>query len=129
VKTTFILLASAFSLLIVSIPACAHHGVSGYDLQKIVTLKGTVAGFEWSNPHCVAHIAVENEKGEPEEWIVELGAPGIMARSGWSRNSLKPGDQVVAETHPAKNGATSGLSATSTILLRFVVNGQPLASK
>ncbi len=119
---------SAFCLIVFIIPAFAHHGTSGYDLEKIATVKGAVASFEWSNPHCVVYISSKNEKGEAEEWTIELGAPGIMARDGWSKNSLKPGDEVIAETHPAKNGAPSGLSGAAGVLLKFIVNGQPLPS-
>ena len=112
-----------------ALPAFAHHGTAGYDLDKVVTVTGTVEEFDWSNPHAVVHISAKNDKGETESWTIELGAPGIMARSGWSKNSMKAGDQVIAETHPAKNGVPSGLSATSTILLKFVVNGQALPSR
>lgn len=128
-KKLLIVLASVFFPAIGCLPALAHHGTAGYDLAKIITLKGTVEDFEWTNPHCVVRILAKNDKGETEEWTIELGAPGIMARSGWSRNSLKPMDEVIAETHPAKNGVTSGLSATSTILLKFIVNGQALPSR
>lgn len=117
-----------FSAGLAVAPAFAHHGTAGYDLDKVVTLKGTVEDFEWTNPHAVVRIVAKNDKGESEEWTIELGAPGIMARSGWSKNSMKQGDEVIAETHPAKNGATSGLSATSSILLKFIVNGQALPS-
>ncbi len=116
-------------LALVAPPAFAHHGTAGYDLEKVVTVTGTVEEFDWSNPHAVVHITAKNDKGEPESWTIELGAPGIMARSGWSKNSMKAGDEVIAETHPAKNGVPSGLSATSSILLKFIVNGQALPSR
>ena len=119
---------AVFCPLIFSLPVTAHHGTSGYDLEKITKVRGTVSSFEWANPHCVVVIASKGDQGEAAEWIIELGAPGILARQGWSKNSMKPGDEVIAETHPAKNGATSGLSGTSTILLKFIVNGQPLPS-
>jgi len=48
-------------------------------------------------------------------------------RGVWTKNSLKPGDEVVTETHPAKNGVTTGLSGTANALLKFVVNGKPLS--
>jgi hypothetical protein len=112
-----------------ALPLSAHHGTAGYDLDKVVTVKGTVSDFDWTNPHAVVRISAKNDKGETEEWTIELGAPGIMARNGWSKSSMKPGDEVVAETHPAKNGVPSGLSATSTILLKFVINGQALPTK
>lgn len=121
--------AGILFLVLVALPAFAHHGTAGYDLDKVVTVTGTVEEFDWSNPHAVVHITAKNDKGEPESWTIELGAPGIMARSGWSKNSMKAGDEVIAETHPAKNGVPSGLSATSSILLKFIVNGQALPSR
>jgi hypothetical protein len=113
-------------LLLVSSPISAHHGTSGYDMERVITLNGTVTSFNWSNPHCLVHIDVKDNKSEIKDWIVELAAPTIMTRSGWAKDSLKPGDEVIAETHPAKNGATTGLSASSTVLLKFVVNGHAL---
>ena len=49
-----------------------------------------------------------------------------MARYGWTKNSIKPGDQLVAEIHPAKNGAPIGIGATANMLLKWSVNGKPL---
>ncbi len=118
---------AAGSLLLASSPVFAHHGTAGYDMDKIITIKGNISSFNWSNPHVVIHIAVKNDKGESQDWIVELAAPSMLARGGWTKNSLKPGDEVVAETHPAKNGVTTGLSGTANALLKFVVNGKPLS--
>ena len=116
----------AASLLLVSSPVSAHHGTSGYDMEKVITLNGTVTSFNWSNPHCLVRIDVKDSKGDVKDWVVELAAPTLMTRNGWTRDSLKPGDEVVAETHPAKNGATTGLSGASTSILKFVVNGRAL---
>ena len=116
----------AASLLLVSSPVSAHHGTSGYDMEKVITLNGTVTNFNWSNPHCLVRIDVKDSKGDVKDWVVELAAPTLMTRNGWTRDSLKPGDEVVAETHPAKNGATTGLSGASTSILKFVVNGRAL---
>ena len=116
----------AASLLLISAPIFAHHGTSGYDMEKVITVDGTVTNFNWSNPHCLVHIDVKDSKGEVKHWIIELAAPTLMTRNGWTTDSLKAGDEVVAETHPAKNGATTGLSGASTSLLKFVVNGHPL---
>jgi hypothetical protein len=127
VNKLLIFFVAAGSLLLASRPAMAHHGTAGYDMEKIITIKGTISSFNWSNPHVVIHIAVKNDKGEPQDWIVELAAPSMLARGGWTKNSLKPGDEVVAETHPAKNGVTTGLSGTANALLKFVVNGKPLS--
>jgi hypothetical protein len=96
-------------------------------MDKVVTLKGTVTSFHWSNPHVVVHVDVKDSQDEVKDWIIELGAPTILSRMGWTKDALKPGDEVVAETHPAKNGVPTGLSGASTTLLKFVVNGHPLA--
>jgi len=116
----------AACFLLVSSPLSAHHGTSGYDMEKVITLNGTVTSFNWSNPHCLVHIDVRDTKGDGKDWIVELAAPTLMTRNGWTKDSIKPGDEVVAETHPAKNGATTGLSGASTSILKFVVNGHAL---
>ena len=117
---------SVACFLLVSSPVSAHHGTSGYDMDKVITLNGTVTSFNWSNPHCLVRIDVKDSKGDVKDWVVELAAPTLMTRNGWTRDSLKPGDEVVAETHPAKNGATTGLSGASTSILKFVVNGRAL---
>jgi hypothetical protein len=119
----------AAGLLIVSNPIYAHHGTSGYEMEKVITLNGTVTSFNWSNPHCLVHIDVKDSKGDIKDWIIELAAPTLMTRNGWTKDALKPGDEVIAETHPAKNGATTGLSGASTSLLKFVVNGRALPSR
>jgi len=115
--------------MLVAGPIAAHHGTSGYDMEKVITLNGTITSFNWSNPHCLIHIDVKDSKGDSRDWIIELAAPTLMTRNGWTKDSLKPGDDVIAETHPAKNGATTGLSGAATTLLKFVVNGHPLPSR
>lgn len=125
-------LFAAIFLTLVILPAArfasAHHGVSGYDLDKVTTVNGTVTNFNWANPHCTVHIEVKSGNGDVKDWILELAAPTLMARFGWSKDSLKPGDTVIAETHPARNGATTGLSGFASELLKFVVNGHELPS-
>ncbi|MGH9680236.1 MAG: DUF6152 family protein [Candidatus Acidiferrales bacterium] len=122
----FCLLSASF---LSAYPVLAHHGVAGYDMEKVITLSGTVTNFNWANPHCLVHIAVKDSSGQLQDWIVELAAPTLMTRYGWTKESLKPGDSLVAETHPARNGATTGLSADSLRLLKFIVNGHELPTR
>jgi hypothetical protein len=116
----------AVGLLAVSMPAIAHHGVAGYDLTKTITLHGTVTKFDWSNPHIVIHMDAKNATGEVQNWTIELAAPTHMSRAGWTKNVMKAGDDIIAEVHPAQNGAPVGISGTVTFQLKIVVNGQPL---
>ena len=109
--------------------AFAHHGTAGYDAAKIVTLTGTVTKFTWANPHAVVYLDAKDETGNVRHWVVELGAPVLMERAGWTKSSIKAGDHIVAEAHPAKNGAPVGIGATATFVLKFVVNGTALAQQ
>ena len=122
-------LPAAVLLLAISSPAFAHHGTSRYDLEKTVTLSGTVTGFDWGNPHCLVHMDVKSENGEVQHWTLELASPFTMSRAGWTKNSLMPGDTIVAQTHPARNGIALGISATSKSVMKFVINGKPQAEQ
>ena len=109
--------------------AMAHHGVAGYDMTKTVTLHGTVTKFEWSNPHVVVYLDAKNEAGEMQHWTIEFASPVHMVRAGWSKNSMKTGDDIVIDTHPSKNGAPVGITSTITFILKTVVNGQALPGR
>ncbi|MBZ5693909.1 MAG: hypothetical protein LAN36_00970 [Acidobacteriia bacterium] len=112
--------------LLFSNSAFAHHGTSRYDLTKTITLNGVVTGFEWGNPHCLVHLDVTSGNGEVQQWTLELASPFTMSHAGWNKDTLRPGDKVTAETHPASNGIPLGISATSRSIMKFVVNGKPL---
>lgn len=91
-----------------SAPIFAHHGDAIYDLNaKNVTLKGTVTEWVWANPHCVLRFDV-NENGEAAHWVAETTAPPSLIQRGWTKQSLKPGDQVTITVLPVKNGRTVG---------------------
>ena len=124
---TKLLLVSAVAVsLLIAGPAFAHHGTAGYDMAKIVTLTGTVTKVDWTNPHIVIYMDAKDATANIQHWSLELSAPLLLQRFGWTKNSVKAGDQLVAETHPAKNGAPVGTSGTATFILKFVVNGTPL---
>ena len=115
---TFVALSA--SLLLTQTAAIAHHGQAGYNTGGPVTVSGTVAEFQFVNPHCIVSLDVKNEKGETEKWQGELTSPNHLLRAGWSATSLKPGDQITITGFRAKSGATS-LWITKT-----VVNGEEL---
>ena len=123
---TGLFIAIAVSLTMAPVPMFAHHGTAGYDMAKTITLTGTVAEFDWSNPHCVIYVDVKADSGAVKHWALELAAPSLMSRGGWSKSSLKPGDPITVETHPAKNGAPVGTSGTAVFILKVVVNGSAL---
>jgi hypothetical protein len=128
-RKLLVALAAVAGLLLFSGAAMAHHGVAGYDLNKTITLHGTVAKFDWSNPHVVVYVDAKNPAGEMQQWTIEFAAPVHMVRAGWSKNSMKTGDDITIDTHPSRNGAPIGISSTITFILKVVVNGQQLPSR
>jgi len=124
-----ILLFAAGSFFLGASATMAHHGVAGYDLNKTITLHGTVSKYDWSNPHVVIYVDAKNDAGEMQHWTIELAAPILLTRAGWSKNSMKAGDEITIDTHPSRNGATVGVSSTITFILKVVVNGQQLPGR
>ncbi|MFY9527479.1 MAG: DUF6152 family protein [Candidatus Acidiferrales bacterium] len=100
--TLFVLVAA---LLAASGSAFAHHGTANYDMTKAITLKGTVTDFQFINPHTLILFDVKNDKGEVEHWQAEATSPNHLVRSGWTKNTVKPGDEITISGFRAKNGA------------------------
>ena len=104
-----IILSAVIGILIVSTTILAHHGGAVYLTQNPVTLKGTVTDFAWANPHVQIYFDAKDEKGKVVHWACETISPGKLARgSGWTKNSLKPGDEITITLQPAKTGAPVG---------------------
>lgn len=83
----------------------AHHGIaSWFDMSRSATVKGTVTGFDWTNPHSYIYLDVKNDKGAVEKWTAEMGSVGMLARAGWRRATVKPGDEITLIGKPAKDG-------------------------
>jgi len=106
-KTKFVGYAGmAVGFLILSIPVMAHHGTGvAYEGDKVVTVKGTVTDWLWSNPHCGLLFDVTDDKGNVIHWGAELGNPHQMSGAGFARDTFKPGDKITVTGHPAKSGA------------------------
>ena len=100
-----ILFAVIFGFLMGSAPMFAHHGNSAYDMSKTVPMKATVTKFEYTNPHTQVYYDVTDDKGDVEHWVAETTNPAMLNRVGWSKDSLKPGDQVTLFVNPNKVGA------------------------
>ena len=99
----------ALGILIIPRPIAAHHGTSAfYDMNHPITLKGTVTEFAWTNPHAQVYFDVKDDKGNLVHWGCETWSPGKLARSGWTKNVLKPGDQITITLSPSKKGLPLG---------------------
>jgi hypothetical protein len=99
---------AAVCFLAVSVPLPAHHGAAGYNMDKELTMKGNVTEWLWANPHCFLKYDATDDAGNVAHWAVEVSNPTDMVKRGWSKHSLKPGDEVTLTVRPAKNGAPVG---------------------
>ena len=112
---------AARALLLVAIaaagaaPAVAHHSFAAFDRDRQITLTGVVREFQWTNPHAWIQVVVTDEKGRQTEWGLECGSPNMMARTGWKRTTLKPGDRVVVVGSPLKDGKPNALLVKVTL--------------
>jgi hypothetical protein len=96
--------------------ALAHHSFAAqYDSNKPVSLKGWVTKVEWSNPHVYFYIDVENEKGEVENWGIEMGPPHMLQDAGWKRNSMDIGDELLVEATRARDGSNTANARSVTL--------------
>ncbi len=95
-------------VLSVTAPVLAHHSASMYAHATTMTLKGTVKSLDWENPHIVLWVYADHSGTEPQLWSLELSSVGNMRRLGWARDSLQPGDKVVVELNPLRDGGHGG---------------------
>ena len=103
-------LGLAGGLLMVSSFLFAHHGTNAsYDMDKVVTMTGTVTEFVWTNPHCQLFFDVKGDKGNVVHWGGETNSPGVLREAGWTKTFLKPGDEIKISVHPSKAGTPVGV--------------------
>jgi len=90
-----------------------------YDTSKTLTVEGTIKEFQWTNPHAVVWIldGPHEDGKEPELWTVELPtSPGNLTRLGWTKHSLNPGERVIVELNPLRDGKHGGSFKKATIV-------------
>ena len=95
-------------LLILSVlgisAAHAHHSwPANYFVDQDITLEGTVLAYLWRNPHVFIYLEVTNEQGETERWELEWGNTNVMAERGFSADSIRVGDYIIATGWPGRS--------------------------
>ena len=107
-RNFLIAFVSAAVLAIACTPSFAHHGAASYDLDKKVVFKGIVTQYLWANPHVLIQVEAAAEGGQTVHWVVETENQSAMVNLGWSKDSMKTGDQVTVTVTPVKNGRPYG---------------------
>lgn len=101
---TFAWMGLATVLLFAAAPGSAHHSGSMFDDQKIVTLKGVVKEFQYTNPHSWLIIDVENEDGTTTTWGFEAEGPSSLLRAGIRKSDFEPGTRITIRGNPIRDG-------------------------
>jgi len=82
----------------------AHHSRSSFDTSTLLEFSGVVTEYSWRNPHTFATVAIEDENGDrQEELLFELNSITVMTRQGWTRDTMKVGDQITVFANPDNN--------------------------
>lgn len=100
---SLIVFASGLGLTCLS--AAAHHGDAGRYEETITMLTGTVVALQLVNPHSRLILDVNDENGQPVRWQAEFSNATGLARIGWTRETLQPGDAVTISGRRVKSGA------------------------
>ena len=101
-------------LMCLAAPTSAHHSGAMFEPEKIITLKGVVKEFEYTNPHSWLWVTVTNDDQTMTDWGFEAEGPSTLFRAGIKKSDLKPGDIVTVTGRPMRDGrpAAAWISAT-----------------
>ena len=100
------LIFAVAAVTVSGLTAHAHHSFTAtYDERETIQIEGTLVQFMFRNPHAWVHVMAPDESGEIQRWGVEWGGAGQLSGQGVTRDSLRPGDQVVITGNPGRNPA------------------------
>ena len=89
--------------LLLASTTSAHHSFTGLDRESTVVIAGAVSRYVYANPHVYLFVETTDERGETVEWEIQSGTVPLMARAGWARDTLEPGDHVTVAAHPTRD--------------------------
>ncbi len=102
-QTLLILSAGVVAVGMLSGPVSAHHGGAAFDQSQTLAFSGTVTQLEFANPHVLVYFDIVKD-GATEKWSGWLTAPNKLARAGWTKRTLVPGDKITISGTPHKGG-------------------------
>lgn len=99
-----------FVLCCAATTAAAHHSYAMFDKTRSVVVEGSIAKVEWINPHSFVwmYVKKENKPGEYELFGFENAGVSGLTLNGWTRDSVKTGDQVSIRYFPLRDGRPGG---------------------
>ena len=102
---------AAAGLAALAVPVAAHHSTAMFEWGKEVKLDNvTVDRWEWTNPHTFLYV----RDSEGRRWAFEGMSPNHLARAGWSKRSLNPGDKIDLTYYALRDPRRGGFNVTVT---------------
>ena len=126
-------LLTVAAAMLAAVTATAHHStLAKFDDTRPATLRGIVTLVDWTNPHAHVFVNVRDAKGQVLNWAIELESPIDLKASGWSPETLRPGDDITVQGISARNGSRQvwarSVVVTATRREVFTVNRTPPAA-
>ena len=90
--------------------AWAHHAFAAeFDVNKPLTLKGSLVKWDMVNPHSWFHVNVKGPDGKVVEWLVEGGSPNQLIRMGVTKTTVPIGTELTIEGYQSKDGTNKAV--------------------
>ena len=109
-------LVAGAAVLLAGTPASTHHAFSAeFDIEKPLSLTGTLVRWDMINPHSWFHLDIEDADGTVVKWLIEGGSPNELIRNGVTKNTLAIGTELTVEGYRAKDGTTKAVGRNFTL--------------
>ena len=82
----------------------AHHSDAVYDLTRLVKIKGSITEHQFINPHQIISMKVKDLNGRVVVWQLVGASVARNRAAGWTKDSLKVGEEVTVWGFPFKDG-------------------------
>jgi len=92
------------AVILWALPAAAHHSFGGtYNVDRLITLKGTIVQLTLRSPHSFVYVEVQDQSGTPQRWTIEGASAQQFAQQGFDKDAFKVGDPVEVVGNPSRS--------------------------